>query len=311
MTGKILEVANVRKQFGSNVALAGVSLSVEAGEIFGLLGPNGAGKTTLISILCGLTDADAGEVRLFGQPFRSTDRDLRRRIGIGTQDLSIYPDLSGRENLRFFGKLYGLGGKQLEQRVDEVLAAVALSDRADERAGVYSGGMKRRLNLAAAIVHGPALLFLDEPTTGVDPQSRNHIFGQVRALNAAGVTVIYTSHYMEEVQTLCSRIAILDAGVVRACDTLPRLLGLLDGRVRLMLTPPDSTFAARLAHLPHVKQAKPIEGGFEVATDSIPELLPEVVRLGLEQRVTIEAIDPHEPTLERVFLSLTGRELRD
>ena len=147
-----------------------MSLAVEAGELFGLLGPNGAGKTTLIRSSAGLTDADGGEVRLFGKPFTRADRDLRRLVGIGTQDLSIYPDLSARENLRFFGKLYGLGGKELETRIDEVLAAVGLTDRANDRAGTFSGGMKRRLNLAAAVVHGPKLLFLDEPTTGVDPQ---------------------------------------------------------------------------------------------------------------------------------------------
>ena len=311
MSEKILEVTDVRKRYGTTVALDGVSLSVEAGEVFGLLGPNGAGKTTLIKILCGLTDADGGEVRLFGKPLRKADRELRRVIGIGTQDLSIYPDLSARENLQFFGKLYGLRGKALAQRVDEVLGAVALTDRANDRAGTFSGGMKRRLNLAVAIVHGPKLLFLDEPTTGVDPQSRNHIFGQVKALNAAGLTVIYTSHYMEEVQKLCKRIAVLDGGKLRACDTLPNLLKMLDGRLRLTVQGANPTFEERLGSLPNVKRVKPIDGGFEVATHSIPELLPRIMALSVELHTTIAAIEPHEPTLERVFLHLTGRQLRD
>jgi ABC-2 type transport system ATP-binding protein len=311
MSEKILEVTDVRKRFGSTVALDGVSLSVEAGEVFGLLGPNGAGKTTLIKILCGLTDADSGEVRLFGQPLRKADRGLRRVVGIGTQDLSIYPDLSARENLQFFGKLYGLRGMALAARVDEVLSAVALTDRANDRAGTFSGGMKRRLNLAVAIVHRPKLLFLDEPTTGVDPQSRNHIFGQVKALNAAGLTVIYTSHYMEEVQELCKRIAILDGGKLRACDTLPNLLKMLDGRVRLAVQGANPAFADRLGSLPNVKRVKSIYGGFEVATHSIPELLPRVMALSAELNTTITAIEPHEPSLERVFLHLTGRQLRD
>jgi ABC-2 type transport system ATP-binding protein len=311
MSEKILEVTDVRKRFGSTVALDGVSLSVEAGEVFGLLGPNGAGKTTLIKILCGLTDADSGEVRLFGQPLRKADRELRRVVGIGTQDLSIYPDLSARENLQFFGKLYGLRGMALAARVDEVLSAVALTDRANDRAGTFSGGMKRRLNLAVAIVHRPKLLFLDEPTTGVDPQSRNHIFGQVKALNAAGLTVIYTSHYMEEVQDLCKRIAILDGGKLRACDTLPNLLKMLDGRVRLAVQGANPAFADRLGSLPNVKRVKSIDGGFEVATHSIPELLPRVMALSAELNTTITAIEPHEPSLERVFLHLTGRQLRD
>jgi ABC-2 type transport system ATP-binding protein len=213
--------------------------------------------------------------------------------------------------LQFFGKLYGFRGKQLAARVDEVLAAVSLTDRADDRAGTFSGGMKRRLNLAVAIVHGPKLLFLDEPTTGVDPQSRNHIFQQVKALNAAGLTVIYTSHYMEEVQALCRRIAILDNGSLRACDTLPNLLKRLDGRIRFTVQGANSTFADRLGGLPNVKRVKSIEGGFEVATDSIPELLPRVMTLSAELHTPIVAIEPHEPTLERIFLHLTGRELRD
>src|SRR5690348_2978412 len=175
MQPPVLEVVGVRKRYGKTVALDGVSLAIEEGEMFGLLGPNGAGKTTLINILCGLADADAGEVRLFGKPFSRNDREARRLVGIGTKDLSIYPDLSARENLRFFGKLYGIRGPELEQRVSELLSAVGLTDRADDRAGTFSGGMKRRLNLAAAVVHRPRLLFLDEPTTGVDPQSRNHI----------------------------------------------------------------------------------------------------------------------------------------
>src|SRR5947208_1577279 len=246
MPEPVLELTDIRKRYGDIAALDGVSLTVEAGEVFGLLGPNGAGKTTLLSIAAGLARADGGTVKLFGQTFTRDDRELRRLIGIGTQDLSIYPDLTARENLRFFGKLYGLRGKTLEARVDEVLAAVGLSDRANDRAGTFSGGMKRRLNLAAAVVHGPKLLFLDEPTAGVDPQSRNHIFEQVKALNAAGMTVIYTSHYMEEVQALCPRIAILDNGTLRACDTLPNLLKRLDATVRVTVANAPPGFAQRL-----------------------------------------------------------------
>ncbi|MBA4188916.1 MAG: ABC transporter ATP-binding protein [Planctomycetaceae bacterium] len=311
MPERILEVTDVQKRYGENVALGGVSLTIDAGESFGLLGPNGAGKTTLISILSGLSDSDGGEVKLFGQVFTRAKRDLRRLVGIGTQDLAIYPDLSPRENLRFFGKLYGFGGNALESRVDAVLAEVGLTDRANDRAGTFSGGMKRRLNLAVAVIHGPKLLFLDEPTTGVDPQSRNHIFRQVKALNSSGVTVIYTSHYMEEVQELCPRIAILDGGKVRACDTLPNLLKTLDGRVRFRLSAPVPGFEERLAKLPGARQVKPTDNGFEVTTDSVPQLLPAVMTLAAELGATITAIEPREPTLERVFLHLTGRELRD
>lgn len=311
MPEPILNVQDVRKRFGQTVALDGVSLAVEAGELFGLVGPNGAGKTTLIKIICGLTDADSGEVNLFGQRFTRANRDLRRLVGIGTQDLAIYPDLSARENLRFFGKLYGLGGTDLKSRIEEVLGAVGLTERGDDRAGTFSGGMKRRLNLAAAVVHGPKLLFLDEPTTGVDPQSRNHIFQQVRALNAAGMTVIYTSHYMEEVQLLCKRIAILDNGRLLASDTLPNLLKRLDGRVRFTVAGVESSFGDQLAKLPSVKKVARTETGFDVTTDAIPELLPGVMTLAAKTSTTVTAIEPREPTLERVFLHLTGRELRD
>jgi ABC-2 type transport system ATP-binding protein len=311
MPEPVLEVVDVRKHYGAIAAVDGVTLSVEAGELFGLLGPNGAGKTTLIHILCGLIDADGGEVRLFGEPFDRSRRDLRRLVGIGTQDLAIYPDLSARENLRFFGKLYGLSGGALESRVDAILAEVGLTDRANDRAGTFSGGMKRRLNLAAAVVHGPRLLFLDEPTTGVDPQSRRHIFEQVRRLNASGVTVVYTSHLMEEVEALCRRIAILDNGTLVACDTLPNMLGTLDSRVRLWLAAPVAGFETRLAELPGAKKITATDAGFDVTTDSIPELMPGVMALAAELGATVAAIDPREPTLERVFLHLTGRELRD
>lgn len=311
MTEPVLEVHEVRKQYGETVALDGVSLTVATGELFGLLGPNGAGKTTLLSILCGLTDADSGQVRLFGQPLTRARRDLRRLVGIAPQDLAVYPDLTARENLTFFGQLYGLSGRTLRDRVDELLAAVGLTERADDRVATFSGGMKRRLNLAAAVVHAPRLLFLDEPTTGVDPQSRNHIFQHVRTLNRGGLTVIYTSHYMEEVEALCSRIAVLDAGRVRACDTLPNLLRTLDGRIRLRLPGPADGFADHLARLPGAKRVTPTDDGLEIITDSIPQLLPAVLTAAVRAGVPIAAVEPHEPTLERVFLHLTGRDLRD
>lgn len=311
MSEPILEVVGVRKRYGHTVALAGATLTVQRGEMFGLLGPNGAGKTTLISILCGLTDADGGEVRLFGQPFSRANRDLRRRIGLGTQDLSIYPDLSARENLRFFGRLYRIPNRQLESRVDELLAAVGLLDRANDRAGTFSGGMKRRLNLAAAVVHAPDLLFLDEPTTGVDPQSHNHIFDQVKALNAAGMTVIYTSHYMEEVQQLCRRIAILDGGKVLACDTLPALIRMLDATLRLEVPTAPVGFEAKLGGLPGVKRVERTANGFHLVVEEIGPLLARVAALCAETGTELTAVSPREPTLERVFLHLTGRELRD
>lgn len=312
MSEPVLQITDVRKRYGDLAALDGVSLTVEAGEVFGLLGPNGAGKTTLLSIAAGLLRADSGAVALFGKPFTRDTRELRPLVGMGTQDLSIYPDLTARENLRFFGKLYGLRSRALEARVGEVLAAVGLTDRANDRAGTFSGGMKRRLNLAAAVVHGPKLLFLDEPTAGVDPQSRNHIFEQVKALNAAGLTVIYTSHYMEEVQALCKRIAVLDGGTLRACDTLPNLLKRLDTTIQIEVANAPVDFAQRLGA---IATAKPLAAShaptFTLVVDEVGSALAAVANLCAACGATLVRATTTEPTLERVFLNLTGRALRD
>ncbi len=256
---RVLEVSDVRKRFGTVEALRGVSLAVDAGEMFGLLGPNGAGKTTLLSILAGLADPDSGSARLFGRALTRSDFDLKRAIGLATQDVSLYGELTGRENLEFFGRLYGMRGPELAKRVGEVLEFTALTDRANDRVATYSGGMRRRLNLGASVVHRPRILYLDEPTTGVDPQSRNHIFEEVRSLNAAGVTVIYTSHYMEEVEALCPRIAILDQGRVIACDTRDDLLRMLDGTLTVRVGRDVPAVAERLGRLPGVK-VQSVEG---------------------------------------------------
>jgi ABC-2 type transport system ATP-binding protein len=311
MATPVIEVEDVRKLYGQTVALGGVSLAVEPGELFGLLGPNGAGKTTLMSVLAGLTDPDQGTVRLFGKPFTTADRDLRRLVGMATQDLAVYPGLTARENLTFFGKLYGLGRTDLRERVEEMLAAVGLTDRADDRAGTFSGGMKRRLNLAVAVVHRPQVLLLDEPTTGVDPQSRNHIFERVKALNAAGLTLVYTSHYMEEVQTLCTRIAILDHGELRACDTLPNLLRRFDAVARVRLPVIPAGLVERVAGLSGVKRANATDGSLEVVAADLAPVLPKLLVACAEFGAEPTALDLDQPTLERVFLHLTGRGLRD
>jgi ABC-2 type transport system ATP-binding protein len=307
MSAPVLAIADVRKTYGSFPALNGVSFHVQPGELFGLLGPNGAGKTTLMSILAGLTPATSGQVKLFGQSFTPKEREARKRIGLATQDLAVYPELTARENLMFFGKLYGMRGRDLAVRVNEMLAAVGLSDRANHRVGTFSGGMKRRLNLAVALVHRPQLLLLDEPTTGVDPQSRNHIFEQVRTQNAAGLTVIYTSHYMEEVQTLCPRIAILDGGQVQACDTLPHLLQRMDATVKLTLPNPAEEVVEQVQGLPGVKRVNENGKVLEVTATELPPLLPKLLAVCGE----VSAIEIEQPNLERVFLALTGRELRD
>lgn len=311
MTAPILAVTDVRKEYGRAIALDGVSLSVETGELFGLLGPNGAGKTTLMSILAGLLDPTSGTVTLFGERLSTTARFLRQSVGIATQDLALYPELTARENLVFFGRLYGIRGDPLNDRVEELLAAVGLTERKNDRAGTFSGGMKRRLNLAIAVVHRPKLLLLDEPTTGVDPQSRNHIFEHVRALNLTGVTIIYTSHYMEEVQALCPKIAIIDHGKLLACDKLSNLLSRLDAVVKLRFDgSPDGLFE-RLGELPGVIRQSRVAGGIDLTTPAAAPLLPAVAAVCAEHGITPTTIDLDQPNLERVFLHLTGHDLRD
>lgn len=302
----LLQVLDVHKSYGRFAALRGVSFDVGPGELFGLLGPNGAGKTTLMGILAGMSDATAGEVRLFGNRFTRSDRDARRFVGLATQDLAIYPELTARENLLFFGKLYGLTGGQLAARVKEMLATVELTDRANQLVKTFSGGMKRRLNLAVALVHRPRLLLLDEPTTGVDPQSRNHIFEQVRAQNSAGLTVVYTSHYMEEVQALCPRIAILDHGKLLADDTVHNLLRTLPTAVEFTLPNPTDVLDA-VRNVPGVLTATADGTSLTVTVRELPPRLPKL----LEVVGAVRAMQVQEPTLESVFLSLTGKGLRD
>ena len=330
-----LEVIDLHKNYGAVKALDGVSFSVREGELFGLLGPNGAGKTTLLSILSCLLEPTAGEVRLQGRRVHPGDDWVRRQIGVVPQELALYGDLTAAENLHFFGELYGLRGAVLRERVRDVLAAVALADKANDRVAVFSGGMKRRLNLGAALVHEPRLLLLDEPTVGVDPQSRNHIFEEVRRLNAAGVTILYTSHYMEEVQTLCPRVGIMDHGRLAACGEVPALLRQLHGLIRIRVPRLTPGLRDRLKDLPdcflsdpdgwrHERDmgittdpgaapAPPVREGrtLELNCRDVQATLVRVVAILSELKVELIHLETEEPNLERVFLHLTGRELRD
>jgi ABC-2 type transport system ATP-binding protein len=311
MAAPLLDVIDLHKRYGATVALERVSFGVEPGEMFGLLGPNGAGKTTLLSIVSSLLTATSGEVRILGRPVRASDQDLRRHVGIVPQELALYGQLTARENLVFFGELYGLRGAELGRRVDEVLEAVALADRAGHRVDTFSGGMKRRLNLGAALVHRPELLLLDEPTTGVDPQSRNHIFEEVRRLNAAGVTVVYTSHYMEEVQALCPRIGIIDHGRLIACDTLPALLRQLEGLIQFRVPEVTPELRRRLQELPDAKVLEVDGQGPALQCRDVPGTLLRLLAALRDLHLELLGLETEEPNLERVFLHLTGRALRD
>ena len=311
MAELVLKVVDLRKHYGSTTALDGASFEVAAGELFGLLGPNGAGKTTLLSIVSCLLEADGGEARVLGRKATTRDRELRRMIGVAPQELAVYGELTARENLSFFGSLYGLKGNDLRNRVDEVLAAVGLLDRADRRTATFSGGMKRRLNLGAALVHRPKLLLLDEPTTGVDPQSRNHIFEEVRRLAATGVCVVYTSHYIEEVESLCSRVGIIDHGRVIACDELPALLQRMSGLIRFRVPQVTPLLHQRLREIPDVEVNGHEGPWLELSCRDVKSALMRLIALLNELKLELVSLETTEPNLERVFLHLTGHALRD
>jgi ABC-2 type transport system ATP-binding protein len=310
MPAAFLDVCDLRKRYGNAPALDGVSFQVHEGELFGLLGPNGAGKTTLLSILSCLLSPTSGHAHLRGQELSTNNRAVRPLIGIVPQELAIYGELTARENLVFFGELYGVRGAELQQRVTEILESVALADRADDRAFTFSGGMKRRLNLGVALVHSPRLLLLDEPTVGVDPQSRNHIFEGVRRLNASGVTVVYTSHYMEEVQALCSRVGIIDHGRLVACDTLQGLVQQLNGLIRFHISELSPALRERLKELPECSLAER-DNVLELECRDVKATLLRLVMFLNDARVELMSLETEEPNLERVFLHLTGRALRD
>jgi ABC-2 type transport system ATP-binding protein len=344
----ILEADGLVKKYGEHVAVDDISFAVEEGEVFGLLGPNGAGKTTTISMLTGVLEPTAGTARIGGHDLRTEPTEVKRINGLVPQDLALYPTLSARANLQFFGRIYGLKGRDLRERVDDVLEIVALTERANEPIEKYSGGMKRRVNIAAGLVHQPRLLFLDEPTVGVDPQSRNHIFESVMKLNRERrMSIIYTSHYMEEVELLCTRAAIVDEGRIIALDTIRNLIARLGGGVIQMgLERLDDEMLAAMRALPAVTavtivtpqpaatavaaaaaaavtgeaavagedrptDAKPAGPVVKIETRRSQDALVQVVGYLNERDVGFTSIEIFEPNLESVFLHLTGKKLRE
>ncbi len=309
----VLRCSGLRKRFGERQAVDGVGFEIARGETYGLLGPNGAGKTTTISMICGILRRDDGEVLVDGQPLDPSQTALKGAIGYVPQDLAIYPDLSARENLVFFGQLYGLGGRELRTRVDEVLAIVDLADRAKERTQQFSGGMKRRLNIGIGLLHRPRLLVLDEPTVGVDPQSRNAILASVEQLGQAGMGILYTTHYMEEAERLCHRVGIIDQGRIIAEGSRRELVALVGGldRVALAASGDLRAGAAAARGLPGVREATPGEGSITLLVVEARKLLPRLLDAVADRDVAIRSVEVIEPDLEAVFLHLTGRELRD
>jgi ABC-2 type transport system ATP-binding protein len=313
MSSSIIEVKNVVKRFGDRAAVNCVDLSVHEGEIFGLLGPNGAGKTTIISLLATLLVPDDGEITICGFNLRQEARRVRPLIGFVPQEMGLYPTLSAWDNLAFFGRVYGLYGSNLRERVTNVLGLVGLSNRAADAVQTFSGGMKRRLNIAAGLVHKPRILFLDEPTVGVDPQSRNFIFEHVERLNEEGITIVYTTHYMEEVERLCDRVAIMDQGRFLALDTTIGLVNRLGAGV-IYLGLPRASLEPLLPDVRAISQvlmATEEKGRLKIETSNARLALLELIGLCNARNVSILSLEMLEPTLESVFLHLTGKRLRD
>ncbi len=311
--GAVLACRDLRKRFGDRTAVDGVGFTIRPGETYGLLGPNGAGKTTTISMICGILPADGGEVRVAGVKVDTGTVAAKGAIGYVPQDLAIYPDLSARENLTFFGRLYGLRGPRLNERIAEVLSVIDLADRADERTERFSGGMKRRLNIGIGLLHQPQLLVLDEPTVGVDPQSRNAILSSVEALSAAGMGILYTTHYMEEAERLCHRVGIIDEGRIIAEGTRRELVALVgeSDKVKLGATGDLAGAATAVRRVAGVLDATPHDGGIDLIVADARRLLPSILATVSQDGVTIRSVEVVEPDLEAVFLHLTGKALRD
>jgi len=309
----LLSCTGLERSFGDLKAVAGVSFEIGEGETYGLLGPNGAGKTTSISIVAGLLAADAGEVTVAGERMHPRATATKRHVGLVPQELAIYPDLTARENLDFFARLYGLDKARRATRVDEILEVIGLTDRATDRASEYSGGMKRRLNIGIGMLHQPRLLILDEPTVGVDPQSRNAILESVENLTTDGISVLYTTHYMEEAERLCDRIGIIDEGLLAAEGTRRELVATIGEQdlVRLHVEGDASAAAEACAKVDGVSSADAEDDTIICLMEHAGGRLPALLQAVNDVDASVSGVEVREPDLEDVFLHLTGKALRD
>jgi ABC-2 type transport system ATP-binding protein len=313
MQAEAMVVSDLSVSYGTFQAVKGISFSIPAGEIFGLLGPNGAGKSTTLSVLAGLNPPTSGHIWINGVKVNGNLSQVKKQLGLVPQEIALYPSLSAVENLQFFARIYGLKGQQLTQRVKQVLEMVQLSERANDPIRTYSGGMKRRVNLAAGLLHKPSLLFLDEPTVGVDPQSRNAIFESIQTLNREGMTVIYTTHYMEEAERLCQRVAILDHGQIIAMDTPNNLIQRLgQGRIQLEIADGKVELVSQaLQSLPLAQKVIRREQRIDFQTHAPQQALVSIFEIIERLGASVTSFQIINASLESVFLNLTGKSLRE
>jgi ABC-2 type transport system ATP-binding protein len=309
----VLEIKQLTKKFGDFVAVDNISMSVKEGEIFGFLGANGAGKSTAINMIASLLRVTKGEIEVLGKSIAKHSKFAKMNIGIVPQEMAIYEDMTAYENVHFFAGLYGLRGAELKERVIEALAFVGLGDKHKSYPKNFSGGMKRRLNIACAIAHRPKLLIMDEPTVGIDPQSRNYILGSVKKLNEMGCTIIYTSHYMEEVEEICTRIAIIDHGKIIAEGTKGQLKAIITTQknIAIEVRSAENLDRIKLEGIIGVNRVEVEDRIVKITSDSEVNNLNRIIQQLMADDVEIRSVEENEPSLEMVFLTLTGRSLRD
>ena len=310
---KVIEIDKLVKKFDDFVAIDNISLSIDEGEIYGLIGPTGAGKSTTISTICGLIRPSSGDIKIMGTSIKKHDVNIKRKIGLVPQKIAIYEDFTAKENISFFGELYGLRGRELKEAVERALEFVGLKEVKNKKAKEYSGGMLRRLNIACAIVHNPKIIIMDEPTVGIDAQSRNHILDSIKKLNEEGTTIIYTSHYMEEVESICTQIAIIDHGKVIVEGTKDELKSIVDDKKTLSLT----LNSYEEINIEEIKSIKGVLSVYQddnlvtINTSKNVNNLDKIINYFTRNEISIGDIGYREVTLETVFLTLTGRSLRE
>lgn len=309
----IIKVNNLEKSYKGNKIIKGISFEVNKGEIFCFLGPNGAGKSTTINILTGALGYEGGEIFYKDRKLEKGDREFKKYLGIVPQDISLYEDISAEKNIKFFASLYGLRGKELQERTREALEFAGLTERAKDKVSTFSGGMKRRLNIACAIAHHPEILIMDEPTVGIDPQSRNHILKSVKRMREKGMTIIYTTHYMEEVEEISTRIIIMDKGEIIASGTKEKLKEEILNSKKFLIEGEglDKINIEEFYNVEGVKDVLIKEGKIEITTISSIENLDKLIDILVNNSVKIINLSREEASLETVFLNLTGKTLRD